>query len=576
MKVRSALFGIVAVVLITVAPARASHFRGGTMGWEKDLFYSSPTSQRVTVTVDTYWRWSFPSFGSPSPGATIQTSTPVTLTGAGYSFTSDGSAVVITVDTVQDWMVARATITGEIPNTAFPIIANMASGTRPSSLRETNNDANFRLTATIEPNLTTRSALYTGSPEFTLGVNQPVSFQLSAQAFNGLSNRATIAPSADSSLPQARPMGFAACSGGCASCYNNDAGNCIDGLSVSPSGVVSWTPQIAGVYAVQFTLSSVDFNNIPKAAIPVDVLLTVQNTVVPTFTLTPTNTAPVAIPTPTYTPTRTPTETATSTPTEAATFTPTDTPSQTPTDTPSAPPATATETATSTPAIAFVPPDGLTEKCEKLVANQRSRFFACTTTCKSKRASAAVDGQPFDVTACEQAIEKSCRATYDAKSAKLLSKLPALCPPCLDASAQGDLATLASSFLQSNNGLIYCAGTTSFGGGNSGFVPPDENTEKCANAVAKNLRKLSACVSKCEIKRATAAFKEKSFDPAACKQATCRAKYDAAVAKLLGSTPALCPACLDTVAQGNLADLVVAFTESNSARIYCAGTMPLP
>lgn len=608
MRFAAALIGTVALVLMSVAPARATHFKGGTASWEKDLFFSSPTTQRITVTLDTYWRWSFASFGFPAVGATVLTGTPMTLSGsAGYSFSSNGSGVVVSVNQTEDWMVVRSTITQDIPNTAFPVSATLSSGTRPSNLRETNNDQNFRLGTLIDTTLTSRSAQYTGSAEFTLGVNQPVSFQLQARGFNNLANTAIIAPSADSSLPQARPMGIAACASGCSNCYGSNAGNCVDGLTVSSTGLVSWTPQVAGVYAVQFRITSVDFNNSPKAAIPVDVLLTVQNTAVPTFTATPTNTGvppaatftPTATPTdtptftptfpPTNTPTLAPTDTPTSAPTSTPTTIPTDTatavPTATPTDTPTASPTitatqaaspTITATPSSTPVIGFVPPDAATAKCEKSVAAQRGKFFACTTACKAKQASAALDGQTFDLTACEQGIEKSCRAAYDAKSAKLLAKLPALCPPCLDASAQADLAVLVASFLQSNNGLIYCAGTTGFGSGNSGFVPPDANTAKCAKAVAKNLGKLSACVSKCEIKRATAALKVTGFDTSACKQSTCRAKYDSSAAKLLGSTPAICPACLNATAQSHLADLIVGLTEDNSARVYCAGTVPLP
>jgi len=114
----------------------------------------------------------------------------------------------------------------------------------------------------------------------------------------------------------------------------------------------------------------------------------------------------------------------------------------------------------------------------------------------------------------------------------------------------------------------------------SGLVPPDANTGKCEDLVAKNLKTLFVCMTKCHIKQADAALKGETFDEEACEQGTgkpisCRAKYDKATSKLLKA--AICPACLNTEgAQGHLADLATSFVENNNAQIYCAGTTPLP
>ena len=176
----------------------------------------------------------------------------------------------------------------------------------------------------------------------------------------------------------------------------------------------------------------------------------------------------------------------------------------------------------------------------------------------------------------------SCRAAYDKATAKLLGRTPAICPPCLDATAQSHLAGLVVDFLENNNGLIYCAGTTALGADDTGVVPPDANTEKCEKLVARHLRTLSGCMTKCQIKQANAARKGKVFDEEACEQGTakrpvsCRAAYDKATGKLLGRTPAICPPCLDATAQSHLAGLVVNFIETNNGLIYCAGTTPLP
>ena len=119
-------------------------------------------------------------------------------------------------------------------------------------------------------------------------------------------------------------------------------------------------------------------------------------------------------------------------------------------------------------------------------------------------------------------------------------------------------------------------------GEDSGFVPPDTKTGKCEDLVAGSLKKLFACIMKCQIKQADAALNGQSFDEEACEQGTgkpisCRAAYDKATSKLLALKTPICPPCLNTAAtQGHLADLVTTFIEDNNGQVYCAGTTPLP
>ena len=106
-------------------------------------------------------------------------------------------------------------------------------------------------------------------------------------------------------------------------------------------------------------------------------------------------------------------------------------------------------------------------------------------------------------------------------------------------------------------------------------------TGKCEDLVAGYLKKLFACMTKCQIKQADAVRRRVAFDEEACEQGTgkpvsCRTAYNNATTKLLGRTPPICPSCLDATAQSNLADGVVAFIENNKALTYCAGTTPLP
>jgi hypothetical protein len=116
----------------------------------------------------------------------------------------------------------------------------------------------------------------------------------------------------------------------------------------------------------------------------------------------------------------------------------------------------------------------------------------------------------------------------------------------------------------------------------NGFVPPDANTGKCEDLVAGNLKKLFACLAKCQIKQADAALKGHTFDVDACEQGTgkpvsCRAAYDKATSALLGLKTPICPPCLNAAAtQSHLADLVTTFIGDNNGQVYCSGATPLP
>jgi hypothetical protein len=312
-----------------------------------------------------------------------------------------------------------------------------------------------------------------------------------------------------------------------------------------------------------------------------------------TDTPTPTNTGtPIDTGTPAPTLTATPIATLTSTPAGTATFTPppivTATATSTPTATATASPtasttATATSTPvpgpTSTPNPGFVPPVKDTSKCEDGVAKSLSKLAMCIRKCHVKQADALVKGATFDEEACEEGagLPLSCRAKYDAASAKIGTK--AICPACLDSAARSGLADLLTSTLETENGDLYCDGAVAFGGDDSGFVPPDKDTGKCEDTVTKSASKLAGCTSKCQIKNADSAFKNKvpPFDKQACEitsTKSCRTKYDAASTSLEGK--AICPPCLDAIARGNVADAARAFLEQNQGQIYCAGTVPLP
>jgi hypothetical protein len=230
----------------------------------------------------------------------------------------------------------------------------------------------------------------------------------------------------------------------------------------------------------------------------------------------------------------------------------------------------------------FVPPDKNTGKCEDLTAKKLKTLDVCVTNCQVKQADFGLKVKPFDEQTCQQGVGKptSCRAAYNKAIAALQGKKTPICPSCLDTTAQSGLADAVMSFIEQINGQIYCAGSVPFADDDPGFVPPDKNTDKCEDTVAKHLKTLAGCVMKCQIKEADSALKGKPFDEAACeegvgKPTSCRAAYNKATAALLGLKTQICPVCLDATAQGGLADSLMTFLNQNKGQIYCAGTAPL-
>jgi hypothetical protein len=223
----------------------------------------------------------------------------------------------------------------------------------------------------------------------------------------------------------------------------------------------------------------------------------------------------------------------------------------------------------------FVPPDKVTGKCEDGAAKNVAKLGSCVRKCHTKLADLALKGKPFDEEGCESTGPKSCRVKYDATTAKLTQK--GTCPPCLGATAQGTIADAVMSSLDTEVGTIYCGGTTAFGDDDPGFVPPDKNTGKCEDGVAKLVGALATCVGSCQTKQAATLFKGGTFDLDACEATgvkSCRGKFDVASGKL-DKTP-ICPSCLDPGARGTVADGAAAFLGQLKPSIYCAGTTPLP
>jgi hypothetical protein len=103
----------------------------------------------------------------------------------------------------------------------------------------------------------------------------------------------------------------------------------------------------------------------------------------------------------------------------------------------------------------FVPPDGVTYKCEAAVAKNLARLNYCIAKCHVKMAKYAIRGVPFDDEACESTDpRRSCRAKYNKVRDKLAS-LP--CPVCVNSAMQDQLADEVEANADAGLGAFYCA-----------------------------------------------------------------------------------------------------------------------
>jgi hypothetical protein len=102
----------------------------------------------------------------------------------------------------------------------------------------------------------------------------------------------------------------------------------------------------------------------------------------------------------------------------------------------------------------LVPPDATTLKCEGMVGKELAKLQLCLAKCHAKYAKAVLSGLRFDEEACESTEPmKSCRAKFNAHRARLA----AICPPCLDITAQDGLADQVETTVDGTNDTFYCA-----------------------------------------------------------------------------------------------------------------------
>ena len=213
----------------------------------------------------------------------------------------------------------------------------------------------------------------------------------------------------------------------------------------------------------------------------------------------------------------------------------------------------------------WAPPDvpsGPTTRCETSVVKNLSRFSDCTSKCHIRLAleKFAPGG--------EESCEGDCLSKYDKQASVILGK-PGGCPPCLAASPQVGLAGHVLNQLETANGMTYCAGSTPFGGDDTGFVPPDlphGATARCEISVAMNLSRLSECVSKCHVRLGLGEFAPGGEDSC---DGDCEFKYLKQASLILGK-PGGCPPCITGSPQESLGLQLMTQLDARNGSIYCA------
>jgi hypothetical protein len=212
----------------------------------------------------------------------------------------------------------------------------------------------------------------------------------------------------------------------------------------------------------------------------------------------------------------------------------------------------------------FVPPDKDTAKCEDSVGKSLGKAAACILACHKKRA----DQKLADETAeenCESNLPAAadCQGKYNAVTGNS-SKINAICPACLNATNRGLLFGTVAGIIDANNNRVYCAGTTAWGGDDTGFIPPDKDTAKCEDGVGKATAKAIACIIKCHKARADGKLADDTAEDSCEKGASpssCLGKFTTATGKLS------CPPCVDAAGLFNFIETTV---DNVNGGVYCA------
>jgi len=276
-------FLVVGCLAASTQEAHATHLVYGTLSWLR-LPPAFPGEDLVGVRVRLFYEFGYRATFFPTAyvvGDSLPPNTRVVkITGEGtFLYQPDLPLVVKSVSASEDLLVAAGSIEILVPAVGeFPLLVDASLSDRVSALREGNRDLVQGLKMTIDPTKADRSPIAVPVPRIYLHQgsqpNPPVT--ISSRVFEGTENRVEFALATDSGLQTTVPIGTAACLS--TGCPPNTPGS----MQLSPAGVISWVPQVGGIfpelfglYAVQFTIASFDVNNARTAAVPLDTTVAV-------------------------------------------------------------------------------------------------------------------------------------------------------------------------------------------------------------------------------------------------------------------------------------------------------------
>ena len=262
------------LLLVISFSLEASHFRYGTISWQRDLSYVSATHKKIIFTVNSTWRWTFPwlSGASPVVGSTISSGLTFNVTGLGsVPFTvtpAPMNLLVTSINSADDYAHTQFIYTAILPNTGFPYTAYFENCCRLSTLSN-NADLAFRVETKVTAN-NTKSPIATLPPIIYLPTNTAAAtYPITSIAFDNLSNTYRLATPTEmggAGLTQAPGLSIVG---------NNFVMNTVGkGINSIWNGVV--------------IIESVDANGIIGPKIAVDVLFRISGTSTPPSFVSPT------------------------------------------------------------------------------------------------------------------------------------------------------------------------------------------------------------------------------------------------------------------------------------------------
>jgi hypothetical protein len=240
----------VAGLAASATDAFATHFRYGTIKW---TVVNPSTPNVVTIRFESAWRQSYPwSPWSPTlVGEEVTTSVAnlgqiiVRNSSGGTVATLTPTLTVTALNFAQDWFAATYETTITLPATTSTYTATFTGCCRITTLRDLNSDRDFivqaGITVKMPPNAVNQPPTSATVPIITLATGRAASVQLPGSDPNGDAVTFRLASSVESGLFNLQPQSPLPGSTGA--------------FQLSGSGLVTWTPSVNGLYAVQVRLS---------------------------------------------------------------------------------------------------------------------------------------------------------------------------------------------------------------------------------------------------------------------------------------------------------------------------------